>query len=144
MLDRLEDVFGSLKDHEVRYLVVGGIAAVLHGVPRATFDLDLLVDPTPANARSLLDALSKAGLGTASLIGPEELLANEITVFKDFVRIDVLTSAPGIEFEHAWAGRHVMTYQAKEFFVISRQDLIASKRAAGRPIDLQDVRDLEQ
>lgn len=42
MLNRLRDVFESLSEHEVRYLVIGGIAAVLHGVPRATFDLDLL------------------------------------------------------------------------------------------------------
>jgi hypothetical protein len=43
MLNRLQDVFASLNRHNVRYVVMGGIAAVLHGVPRATFDLDLLI-----------------------------------------------------------------------------------------------------
>ena len=74
---------------------------------------------------------------------PDDLLANEITVFKDWVRIDVLTSAPGVTFEQAWTGRQIMTYGGREFFVISRQNLIASKRAAGLEIDPQDVRDLE-
>ena len=144
MLDRLEDVFGSLRSHEVRYLVIGGIAAVLHGVPRATFDLDLLIETNPTNARRLLDALLHAGLGTAALTTPEDLLANEITVFNDKVRVDVLTSAPGISFERAWSGRRVMTYREREFFVVSREDLIASKRAIGRDVDLDDVRALEQ
>ena len=40
MLNRLKDVFESLERHEVRYVVIGGIASVLHGVPRATFDLE--------------------------------------------------------------------------------------------------------
>ena len=75
MLNLLRDVFASLQRHEVRYLVIGGIASVLYGVPRATFDLDMLIEDTPVNARRLLDALLEAGLGTATLITVEELLA---------------------------------------------------------------------
>ena len=51
MLDRLGDVFKSLRDHEVRYVVIGGIAAVLHGVPRATMDLDLLIEASSDRPR---------------------------------------------------------------------------------------------
>jgi hypothetical protein len=47
MLNRLRDVFASFQKHQVRYVVIGGIAAVLHGVPRATFDLDILIEATP-------------------------------------------------------------------------------------------------
>jgi hypothetical protein len=142
MLDRLEDVFASLRRHEVRYLTIGGIAAVLHGVPRATFDLDVLIDPTPGNARRLLAAFQEAGLGTAALTTAEELAANEITIFKDRIRIDVLTSAPGIAFEEAWERRQVMRYRDQDFFVVSRDDLIASKRASGRAVDLEDLKAL--
>ena len=42
MLNRLKEIFGSFQNHDVKYLVIGGIAAVLYGVPRATFDLDIL------------------------------------------------------------------------------------------------------
>ena len=66
MLNRLRDVFKSLQEFNVQYVVIGGIAAVLHGVPRATFDLDILIDATPENAQKLLDALTDAKLGTAS------------------------------------------------------------------------------
>jgi hypothetical protein len=143
MLNRLKDVFGSFQQHEVKYLVIGGIASVLYGVPRATFDLDIFIEATTDNARRLLEALLKAGLATASLTSVEELLANEITIFKDRVRIDVQTSTPGLSFQEAWKRRTTMNYQGQEFFVVSKQDLISSKRAAGRDVDLEDVRLLE-
>jgi hypothetical protein len=143
MLDRLADVFRSFQEREVRYVVIGSIAAVLHGVPRATFDLDILIDPTPGNAQRMLSALVQAGMGTASLTTAEKVLANEITVFKDRIRVDVLTTSPGLTFEHAWGQRQTMNYSGQQFFVVSKQDLIASKRASGRPVDLEDARLLE-
>ena len=143
MLNQLRDVFASFQKYQVRYVVIGGIAAILYGVPRATFDLDILIEATPDNAQRLLDALLEARLGTASLISVDELLAHEITVFKDRVRIDVQTATPGLCFGDAWRNRETMEYRNQMFYVISRADLIASKRAAGREIDLEDVRLLE-
>jgi len=140
MLNRLKDVFSSLQQGEVRYVVIGGIAAVLHGVPRATFDLDILIDASPDNVDRLLRAFAEAGLGTASLTTVAEVLANEITVFKDRVRIDVQTRTPGLLFADAWENRLTMRYEGQDFFVASLGDLIASKRAAGRSVDLEDVR----
>ena len=143
MLNRLKGVFASFQEHDVKYVVIGGIAAVLHGVPRATFDLDILIEATPDNAQRLLDALLDAQMGTASLTSAEELLAHEITIFQDRVRLDVQTSTPGLRFEDAWRNRETMEYEGQAFYVVSRDDLIASKRAAGREVDLEDVRLLE-
>ena len=120
-------------------MIIGGIAAILYGVPRATFDLDILIEPTPTNAQKLLDAMLEAGLGTAAMTSVDELISHEITIFRDRVRIDVQTFTPGISFEDAWAQRDVMTYGEQTFFVVSRDHLIASKQAAGRPQDLQGV-----
>ncbi len=143
MLNRLQDVFASFQEHEVKYVIIGGIAAILHGVPRATLDLDILIEATIDNGKRLLDALLEARLGTASLISVDELLAHEITIFRDRVRIDVQIVTPGLRFEDAWQNRETMEYQDQEFYVASRDDLIASKRAAGREVDLEDVRLLE-
>jgi len=143
MLNRLQDVFKSFQQHDVKYVVIGGIASILHGVPRATFDLDILIEATPENSRRLLDALLEAGLGTAALTSVEKLLGNEITIFRDRVRLDVQTSTPGIKFADAWKHRKTVTYQGQDFFILSKKDLIASKRAAGRDVDLEDVRLLE-
>ncbi|MCX6356200.1 MAG: nucleotidyltransferase [Candidatus Aureabacteria bacterium] len=143
MLNRLQDVFRSFQHHDVRYVVIGGIAVILHGVPRATFDLDILIEATPDNAKRLINALIDAGLATASMTTIQELLSNEITIFKDRVRIDVQTSIPGIQFPDAWKRREIMAYQGQEFFVLSKADLVVTKRAAGRDVDLEDARLLE-
>jgi hypothetical protein len=124
--------------------VIGGIAAVLYGVPRATFDLDILIESTRENAQRLLDAMIAAGLGSASLTTPEAILAKEITIFQDRVRVDVLTQTPGLLFSEAWARRVTMTYAGQSFDVVSLGDLIASKRAAGRDVDLDDVQILSR
>jgi hypothetical protein len=68
-------VFASFQKHEVRYIVIGGIASVLYGVPRATFDLDIFIDATPENTQRLLEALLEAGIGTASLTNVNEILS---------------------------------------------------------------------
>jgi len=143
MLNRLKDVFASLQRHDVRYVVIGEIAAVLHGVPRATFDLDLFIEATSDNAQRLLDALAESGMGTAHLTTAVDLLAHEITIFQDRVRIDVQTSTPGLTFAEAWSGRVTMAYEGQQFNVVSRVHLIRSKRASGRDIDLQDASILE-
>ncbi|PID55688.1 hypothetical protein CSB45_14745 [candidate division KSB3 bacterium] len=124
----------------MKYLVIGGIAAILHGVPRATFDLDVLIEATPENAQRVLDALEEAGIGTATLTDAQSILANEITIFKDRVRIDVQTATPGIKFADAWERKDTVEYQGQTFFLVSKDDLIASKRAAGRVRDLEDIR----
>ncbi|WP_420643385.1 DUF6036 family nucleotidyltransferase [Candidatus Leptofilum sp.] len=140
MLNRLQGVFASFQKHNVKYVVIGGIAAILHGVPRATFDLDILIEATLENSQRLLDALLDAGLGTAVLTTVEDLISHEITIFRDKIRIDVQTETPGIRFEEAWEKRETMNYEGQPFFVVTREDLIASKLAAGRSVDLEDVR----
>jgi hypothetical protein len=143
MLNLYRDVFACLSCRRARYRVIGGIAAIVHGVPRVTFDLDLLIEPTIPNARRVLDAFLDARPATAALTTPESLATTEITIFKDRLRIDVQTRTPGLEFAAAWARRVTMRHRGQRFHVASREDLIASKRAARRAIDLEDVRMLE-
>ena len=130
MLNRLQDVFRSFQRHDVKYVVIGGIASILHGVPRATFDRDILIEATSDNAQRLLDALLDAGLGTAALTSPGDVIANEITM-------------PGLSFADAWSHRKTVAFHGQDFFILSKEDLVRSKRAAGRPVDLEDVRLLE-
>ena len=143
MLNRLKDVFASLHARECKYLVIGGIASVLHGVPRATFDLDILIEATPENAARLLEALRNAKFATAEMITAPELLQQDITIFNDRVRIDVPTRTPGLEFGDAGSRRDEMSFDGQVFPVLCRQDLIASKLAAARPVDLEDAKALE-
>ena len=140
MIDQLQSVFASFQKNDVRYLVIGGIAAVLYGVPRATFDLDILIEPTKENAQKLLNALIEIGFGTAQMTSAEEIVETEITIFTDRVRLDVQTFTPGIRFEDAWPRRVTMKYAGQELAVVSLADLIQSKTSSGREVDLEDVR----
>jgi hypothetical protein len=143
VLNRLQDIFKSFQRHDVRYVVIGGVASVLYGVPRVTFDLDILIEASDDNATRLLAALAEAGFGTATLTNPQDVVSHEITIFKDKVRIDVQTYTPGITFDDAWLKRKTINYQGQDFFILSKADLIASKRASKRTVDLEDVRLLE-
>ena len=140
MLNLYLDVFKSLNRLKVKYVVIGGVAAVVHGVPRATFDLDLLIEATSENATRLLRAFEEAGLMTATLTTAERLLANEITIFRDWLQVDVQTLTPGLRFTTAWKNRQSIRAGGVSIPFASRNDLIRSKRAAGRPVDLEDVR----
>ncbi len=93
--------------------------------------------------KKLLDALREIGFGTAEMTSAREIVDTEITIFTDRVRLDVQTSTPGIRFEDAWQQRKTMTYEGQRFEVVSFSDLIQSKTAAGREVDLEDVRILK-
>jgi len=140
LINQLQGVFRCLEKHNVRYLIIGGIASILYGVPRTTFDLDILIEATIENASLLLDAFTEAGMGTALLTTPEKILETEITIFQDRVRIDVQTSTPGIEFETSWNNKNTVDLKGQKIFLVSKEDLIASKKAAGRDKDIEDVR----
>jgi hypothetical protein len=142
MLNRFQDVFESLKRHDVKYVVIGGVAAVLHGVPRATFDVDILIEATAENVNSLLTALEDCAFASAALTTTNEVLAHEITIFKDRVRLDVQTRTPGLSFEEAWIHKVERAVQGVPFWIASREHVIQSKLAAGRKIDLEDVQSL--
>ena len=64
MLKRLKGIFKSFQEHNINYLVIGGIASILYGIPRVTLDLDVLIEKTEENARRLLDALTAVGIAS--------------------------------------------------------------------------------
>jgi hypothetical protein len=139
MIDRLAPLFKCLSSHDVEYLVIGGVAAIAYGLPRTTFDIDLLIRADLTNARKLLGAMTESGLGTAALTTPEEVLKHDITVFRDRVRIDVQTHTPGLVFEDAYRRRNDISFRDARISLVSLSDLIASKLASGRAKDLADV-----
>ncbi len=140
----LPELFASLNARDVRYVLIGGLAAVLHGVPRSTLDVDILIESSHDNATRLLGALKDIGLGTAYLSSPEEILANTITLFEDQLRVDVFLSIPGVSFEDAWRGRDTRDAAGVPVQLIAINALIKAKRAKGRPKDLEDITDLER
>lgn len=119
--------------------MIGGNAVALHGVPRNTFDLDILIEPTLENAARVLDALRDVQMWTADFTTPERMLKTPITGFNDRIPLDVMSRIPGVRFETAWKNRVFRIHGGVRFAILGRRDLIRSKRASGRPQDLEDV-----
>ncbi len=137
------DLLLAFNAAEVRYLVVGAYAVTFHAQPRFTKDLDLWVEASPENAAKVHSALTAFGAPLADVTPGE--LANEDMVYQIGVapnRINNLMGVSGLGFSEAWPQRVESTYGECPIHVISRQDLIRNKRAAGRPQDLIDLRAL--
>jgi hypothetical protein len=139
------DLLQAFVEGDVRFLVVGAYALAVHGLPRATGDLDIWLEPTPQNASKAFAALARFGAPLSDLT--ERDLATPGTVFQIGVsprRIDVLTQLSGIDFSSAWPHRITGTYAQIQFPVIGRDHLIENKRATGRPKDLVDLESLSR
>lgn len=138
------EMLGALSEAHAEFLVIGAHAVAVHATPRATGDLDLWVRPTRENAERVWAALESFGAPLHELT-LEDLVADDV-VFQIGIapgRIDILTGAIGIDFDDAWQRRVVVELWGRQVPVIGREDLILTKRAAGRPRDLADIADLE-
>ena len=122
----------------VRYLVAGAVAGNLHGVVRATKDVDLLIPRDPANAARLLQALSALPYGIAAELDPHEVAGKPFTIVGDDPRVDLLTVAASVTFDQAHPRRLVRTIAGVRVPYLNRDDFVRSKQT-GRPQDLADL-----
>ncbi len=140
-----EEFIACLNAEGVRFMVVGAYAVGFHGHPRATKDLDVLIEPERENARRMLRALRKF-LGTArgitetKLTNPRTLIVLGVAP----IRIDILTSISGVSsFGAAYRRRARGALGDVRASYIGLRDLLIAKRASGRTQDLADVEALE-
>lgn len=120
--------------------MVGGQAVIQFAEPRYTKDLDVWVEPTPTNARRVHRALV-AFAGPLESVGPATLAAPGLwlKLGRAPVRIDVLTSLPGVRFATAWRNRVLVHIDGILVRFISPGDLVRNKRTVARLQDLADV-----
>lgn len=142
-----EEFIAELNGHGVRYLIVGAHAVAFHARPRATKDLDILIEPTPANARSLIRAL-RAFFGGVDLGYSENDITDPRWIIQlgvAPVRIDLISEIPGFgSFEKAWRNRVDARFGVVAAHYIGLGELIASKEAVSRPQDRADLRILKR
>jgi hypothetical protein len=136
------DFIAALLEVRARFLIVGAHALAAHGVPRATVDLDVWVEATPANVRLVWNALAAFGAPLEALdIKEADLLAPDTVAQFGMPpnRIDVLTGISGIDFSTAWADRMESDFAGLRAPFIGRKSFIQNKRASGRTKDLADI-----
>jgi hypothetical protein len=157
MSGRVEWVLAPLERAGVRYLVVGGVAVVLHGYLRTTLDLDLVVQLEPDNLERALTVFEKLGfqpqvpVPLRSFADPQTREAwrstKNMTVFSlghpehlGFA-LDLFVQEP-FDFDSVYRRALRVPLEEIQATVVSREDLVAMKRAVGRARDIEDIQAL--
>ncbi len=139
-----KEILAAFAARSVEYLLVGGHAVGFHGQPRFTKDLDLWVSPRADN-------LARVRLALADFGAPPQLEKElESAALEDVLwmgapplRIDIVKGVPGGRFDEAYPRRVQTTWEGVPVSIVGLDDLIALKRASGRPQDLVDADGLE-
>ena len=145
MIDDFGDVLREFVAHQVKFLVVGAHALAVHGVARATGDLDILVQPNLGNAERVLAALASFGAPIDDLgISLDDFVRPDVVAQLGLppYRIDILTSISGVGFDSAWEDRVEGNVVGVDVPVLGRASFRKNKQASGRPKDLADLQAL--
>jgi hypothetical protein len=122
----------ALAENHVKYILVGGHAAIFYGVNRNTGDLDILIEPTSDNGQHLLTALSSMGLELPE-IQPYEFEKELVLSFGlEPEAVDILTYTPGIQFSEAFNNAQIVELGEITTRIIDIQDLIKNKENLNR------------
>ncbi len=146
-MDRhLKDLLSALNARAVRYVVVGSYALAVHAQPRATGDLDVLIDTAPENAQAVFTALADFGAPIQGLTpkdfeDPDSIFQIGISP----IRIDIIKRISALDFEAVWnsAVPWVIDEEVPARY-ISQEHFIQNKLAVGRLQDLADVEAVRQ
>lgn len=137
------DLIEAFLEHDVRFLIVGGIALAAHGLPRATGDMDVWVRPDGANAKRVYAALVAFGapLGELGVKVDDFAAADVVTQFGvPPRRVDVLTVVDGLDFDAAWHRRFHTEVLGLSVPFLSLEDMLLNKEHVRRDKDIGDIR----
>jgi hypothetical protein len=141
----LIDLLAEFADAEVEYLLIGGLAVAIHGVPRFTKDADLWISPAPVNLSRVKDALRRFGAPARTVAAVDEAEGLDVVwMGLPPARIDLVKQVPAGDWDAAWASRCEVSAGGQTILVVGRDELIRLKRASGREQDLLDVAALTQ
>ena len=140
----LREFIALLNSRGIEYLIVGAHSLAFHARPRFTGDLDILIRPTAQNADKIVAALRDFGFGGLE-VSPSDFTQPEqvIQLGRAPHRIDLLTSISGVSSEDAFSTKVAAQLDDLPVAFLSKELLIANKRAVGRPQDLADLSELE-
>jgi hypothetical protein len=153
------EILEALYKKRVEYLIAGGLAVNLYGVPRVTQDIDLIISTTKTNITNLLSVLKKLGYQPRLPVNPKDLMDPEkvkdwvenrnLKAFsfyhkKDYYKIvDILLVHP-LDFEKSFGNKTIKKLDQIEIYLVSLNDLIKMKKAGGRLQDQSDIKMLKK
>jgi hypothetical protein len=136
-VDDIRRICRALDEAGARYVLIGGFAVILHGGLRTTKDIDLLVDPEPANVERLKRALAVLEDDAAREIEPGDLQKYTVVRVADEVLVDLLAAACGVTWSEARISALRMDLDGTPVIVADVQTLIRTKMTI-RPSDAAD------
>ena len=139
----VENLFKSLKEHKVRFVVIGATAFPVHGYSRATLDIDLFIEPNEGNIRRTYQALKSFGYDVSD-ITLNDLLAKKVLIRQSLIETDIHPFVKGVSFDRIWKNRVKAKFGNTFVWFASLDDLIRMKQAAGRPKDTEDLKFLRR
>ena len=143
-MQSIESLLRSLNEADVRYVIIGATAFAAHGWVRATADVDLFIADDRANVERLRAVLTEFGYDITDA-GVDDFQKYKILIRQYDLPLDLHPFvAGGMAFEDVWRRRVVADVGAVKAPFVSLEDLIRMKRAAGRPRDLEDLKQLEK
>lgn len=134
-----ENLLKSLKEHKVKFVIIGATAFPVHGYSRATLDIDIFIRPEKSNAEKTLSALEEFGYDLTD-ITVDELLTKKILIRQYLVETDIHPYVKGVSFDTVWKNKVKAKFGETFAWFASLNDLIKMKRAAGRPKDREDLK----
>jgi predicted nucleotidyltransferase len=143
----LQDFLNAFNKSEVKYLIVGGAAVILHGYARTTVDLDIWVEKSEENYLRICKAFKLFGMPIFDMTYENFFNNPDIDVFtfgRPPVCIDLMLAVKGLEFEQAFNSSVKMEMNGISFSVVSKADLIVAKKSVGRYKDLDDAEQLSK
>jgi hypothetical protein len=137
--EELESLAASLETQRIPYAVCGGLALAIHGHPRATRDLDLLVSREDLERAKGVARARGFDLVAAPMVFSAGVEVHRLSKVdgRHILTLDLLVVGESLEV--AWTSRLRVPTMAGGLWVVSREGLIAMKVAASRPQDLVDV-----
>ena len=134
-----ESLLKSLKEHKVKFVIIGATAFPVHGYSRATLDIDIFIRPERANAEKTLAALKSFGYDVRD-VTVDELLNKKILIRQYLVETDIHPYVKGVSFDEVWKNKVKSKFGDTFVWFASLDDLIKMKKAAGRPKDIEDLK----
>lgn len=139
------DFIRALNTHDVKYIMVGGIAVILYGHARVTGYMDIWVERTEDNYKKLTKAFNEFGLPVFDMTLKRflDVKMNDVFSFgRNPVGIDIMTAVKGLRFSEAFKLSTVFDDEGLLIRMIHLNHLITAKKAAGRLKDLDDIQQL--
>lgn len=144
LLDEFKAITGALNDAGIEYAVCGGWAMAIHGLPRATMDIDLLV--LADDVEAIFSAVGQLGFDIEGLTLPFDIVIRRVSKIdkesKQLMTLDLLLVNDSIR--DIWETRQLQVWEEGITPVVSRDGLIKMKMLAGRKQDLSDIEKLEE